>query len=58
MIGLVIQPGMEQFIESVRMEPRFYTTKPEDAQLLVSIQRIEIWSLIDIVLGFGVLIGL
>ena len=56
MIGLVIQPGMEQLIESVREGTLDFTlTKPEDAQLLVSLQRVEIWRLIDIVMGFGVL---
>jgi ABC-2 type transport system permease protein len=56
-IGLVIQPGMERFIESVRDgELDFTLTKPEDSQLLISIQRINIWRLIDIALGFGVLI--
>ncbi len=55
-IGLVIQPGMEQFIESVRDGTLDFTlTKPEDAQLLVSIRRVNIWSLIDITLGLGVL---
>jgi ABC-2 type transport system permease protein len=55
-IGLVIQPGMEQFIESVRDGTLDFTlTKPEDAQLLVSIRRVNIWSLIDIALGLGVL---
>jgi ABC-2 type transport system permease protein len=56
MIGLVIQPGMAQLIESVREGTLDFTlTKPEDAQLLVSAQRVEIWRLIDVVLGFGVL---
>ena len=56
MIGLVIQPGMEEFIESVRDGTLDFTlTKPEDAQLLISIRRVEIWKLIDIVLGFIVL---
>ena len=55
-IGLVIQPGMQEFIESVRDGTLDFTlTKPEDAQLLVSIRQINIWSLIDIVLGLGVL---
>jgi ABC-2 type transport system permease protein len=55
-IGVVIQPSMEEFIESVREGTLDYTlTKPEDAQLLVSIQDVDIWELIDIVLGFGVL---
>jgi ABC-2 type transport system permease protein len=56
-IGLLIQPGMEKFIESVRDGSLdFILTKPEDAQLLVSIQQVNIWSLIDIVLGLGVLV--
>lgn len=56
MIGLVIQPSMTQFIESVRDGTLDFTlTKPEDAQLLISVQRVEIWELIDIVLGFAVL---
>jgi ABC-2 type transport system permease protein len=55
-IGLVIQPGMEQLIESVREGTLdFLLVKPEDAQLLVSVQHVEIWKLIDVVLGFGVL---
>jgi ABC-2 type transport system permease protein len=56
MIGMLIQPGMERLIESVRDGSLDFTlTKPEDAQLLVSVQRVEIWRLIDIGLGFGVL---
>ncbi len=56
MIGLVIQPGMEQLIESVRNGTLdFILTKPEDAQLLVSIRRVVIWKVIDIALGFAVL---
>jgi ABC-2 type transport system permease protein len=57
LIGLVIQPGMEQFIESVRLGTLDFTlTKPEDAQLMISIQRVEIWKLIDIVMGLAVLV--
>jgi ABC-2 type transport system permease protein len=56
-ISLVIQPGMSQLIESVRDGTLdFVLTKPEDAQLLVSIQRVAIWSLIDVLLGVGVLV--
>ncbi len=55
-IGLVIQPSMEQFISSVRDGSLDFTlTKPEDAQLLVSVRTVDIWKLIDIVLGFAVL---
>jgi ABC-2 type transport system permease protein len=57
MIGMVIQPGMEQLIESVRDGTLDFTlTKPEDVQLLVSVRRVEIWKLIDILLGLGVLV--
>ena len=57
MIGLVIQPGMGQLIDSVRDGSLDFTlTKPEDAQFLVSIRRVEIWKFIDIVLGFGILV--
>jgi ABC-2 type transport system permease protein len=56
LIGLVIQPGMEQLIEDVREGTLDFTlTKPEDAQLLVSLRQVDIWRLVDIVMGFGVL---
>jgi ABC-2 type transport system permease protein len=55
-IRLLIQPSMERLIESVREGTLDFTlVKPEDAQLLVSIQRIEIWKLTDIFLGLAVL---
>jgi len=55
-IRLVIQPSMEQLIEAVVEGTLDFTlTKPVDAQFLVSIQRVEIWKLTDIVLGAGVL---
>lgn len=55
-IRFVVQPGMEQFIESVRTGTLDFTlTKPEDAQLLVSAGKFNIWSIIDILLGLGVL---
>ena len=58
MIGLIIQPGMEQLIESVRDGTLDFTlTKPEDAQLIVSIRRVDIWRLIDIMLGLAVLVA-
>lgn len=57
MIGFVIQPAMEEFIESVREGTLDFTLlKPEDAQLLVSIRQMDIWRSIDILLGAGVLI--
>ena len=56
MIGVVINPAMDHLIDSVRDGTLDYVlTKPEDAQLLVSMQRIGIWKSIDILLGCGVL---
>jgi len=55
-IRMVIQPGMESLIEAVHEGTLDFTlTKPEDAQILVSIQRVEIWNISDIILGAGVL---
>jgi ABC-2 type transport system permease protein len=55
-ISLIIQPGMEELIDSVRHGTLdFALTKPEDAQFLISVRRVEIWSLIDILMGLGVL---
>jgi ABC-2 type transport system permease protein len=55
-IQMVIQPSMESLVEAVHEGTLDFTlTKPEDAQLLVSIQRVEIWNLTDVLLGFGVL---
>jgi ABC-2 type transport system permease protein len=56
MIGLVIEPSLEQFITSVREGTLDFTlTKPEDAQFLISLQTVNIWKLIDIVMGASVL---
>ncbi len=55
-IGLVIEPSLEQFITSVRDGSLDFTlTKPEDAQFLVSLQTVNIWRVIDIVMGAAVL---
>jgi ABC-2 type transport system permease protein len=56
-IRSVVQPSMEAFMDSVRKGTLdFVLTKPEDAQLLVSFQRIALWSLTDLVMGAVVLI--
>ena len=57
-IRFIIQPSMEQLIESVREGTLDFTlTKPEDSQLLVSIQRVEIWKLTDFILGIVVIVA-
>jgi ABC-2 type transport system permease protein len=56
-IGLVIEPSLEQFITSVRDGTLDFTlTKPEEAQFLVSLQTVNIWKVIDIVMGMAVLV--
>jgi ABC-2 type transport system permease protein len=56
LINLVINPSMQRFMEDVRQGTLDFTlTKPEDAQLLVSVQRVEIWKLVDVALGLAVL---
>lgn len=56
-IGLVVQPSMEALIEAVREGTLdFILTKPEDAQLLVSVRAVDIWGAIDVVLGAVVLV--
>jgi len=55
-INLVINPSMQRFMEDVRKGTLDYVlTKPADAQLLVSVQRVEIWKFVDVALGLGVL---
>jgi ABC-2 type transport system permease protein len=55
-IGLVIQPSMEQLTEAVHDGTLdFVLTKPEDAQFVVSIWRLELWKLIDVGLGVATL---
>lgn len=57
LIGLVIYPGMELFIESVRDGMLDFTlVKPADAQMLITIHQVDIWKVIDIGLGLGVLV--
>ncbi len=57
-IRLIVQPSMEQLLESVREGTLDFTlTKPEDSQLLVSIQRVEIWKVTDFILGIVVIVG-
>lgn len=57
LINLMIQPSMQRFMEDIRMGTLdFMILKPEDAQFLVSVRQIEIWKLIDILMGGGVLV--
>lgn len=55
-IRLLIAPSLEKFMEDVRQGTLDYTlTKPEDAQLLVSVSEFRVWKLLDVALGAAVL---
>ncbi len=57
LINLMIQPSMQRFMEDVRQGTLdFALVKPEDLQLLISVREIEIWKLVDVALGVGVLV--
>ncbi len=57
LINLMIQPSMQRLMEDVRQGTLdFVLTKPEDAQFVLSIRQVEIWKLMEIALGSGVLI--
>ncbi len=57
LIRLVIQPSMQRFMEDVRQGTLdFQLTKPADAQLLVSVQRFQIWQALDVALGIAILV--
>ena len=56
LIRTLIRPSMIKFMEDVRQGTLDFTlTKPADSQLLVSIQRIEIWRLVDVLIAIPVL---
>lgn len=56
LISLLIQPNMQRLMEDVRQGTLDFTlTKPEDAQVLVSVRQIQIWKVVDLALGAGVL---
>jgi ABC-2 type transport system permease protein len=57
LINLIIQPSMQKLMEDVRQGTLdFILTKPEDAQFLVSVRQVQIWQLVDILLGIVVII--
>jgi ABC-2 type transport system permease protein len=55
-IRTAIQPNMERLMTDVRQGTLDYLlTKPEDAQVMVSVREFRIWQAVDIVVGFIVL---
>ena len=57
-IQTLIQPNMARLIQEVRDgKLDFALTKPADAQLLVSVREVRIWSAVDVLTG-GILLGI
>ena len=55
LIRTLIRPSMIKFMEDVRQGTLDFTlTKPADSQVLVSIQRVEIWRLVDVLIALPV----
>lgn len=56
LIRTLIRPSMVKFMEDVRQGTLDFTlTKPADSQVLVSIQRVELWRLADVLIALPVL---
>lgn len=56
LIQMIIQPNMTRLMEDVQRGTfDFALSKPEDAQVLVSVREIRIWQLVNVVLGAAVL---
>ena len=56
-IRAMIQPNMWRIMEGIQEGALDYTlTKPEDAQVLVSMTNFELWKLVDVLLGSGLLV--
>jgi ABC-2 type transport system permease protein len=56
LINAVIEPNMQRLMNDVQQGTLDYAlTKPADAQVLVSVRELRVWSLLDVILGAAVL---
>jgi ABC-2 type transport system permease protein len=56
LIRSVIQPNMQQLMTDVEEGTLDYVlTKPEDAQLLISVRRFQIWQSVDVFVGLALI---
>jgi ABC-2 type transport system permease protein len=56
-IRAVIQPNMQLLMDDIREgKLDFVLTKPVDAQLVVSVRRVTVWPLVDVLVGLGVVV--
>lgn len=57
LINTIIQPSLTRFMQDIRDGTLDFTLmKPIDAQLVVSVRQMQIWKLVDLGLGLGVLV--
>jgi len=57
LVGLVVRPSMEALMEGIRLGTfDFLLTKPADAQLLASVQRVAPQAATDVLVGTGVIL--
>jgi len=56
-IHAFVQPNMQRLMEDVQQGTLDYAlTKPEDAQLLVSVRQVRVWQLVEVVSGLVLLL--
>ena len=56
-IHTFIQPNMEKLMEDVQQGTLDYAlTKPEDAQLLISVRQVRFWQLVEVISGLVLLV--
>jgi ABC-2 type transport system permease protein len=56
-IRSLIQPSMQLLMDDIREgKLDFALTKPVDAQLVVSLRRVTVWPLVDVLVGLGVVV--
>jgi ABC-2 type transport system permease protein len=56
LITMLIEPNMQRLLEDIRQgNLDFVLTKPQDAQLLISVREIKIWHVVDVASGVVVL---
>lgn len=57
LIRSIVQPNMQQLMNDVEEGTLDYVlTKPEDAQLLVSVRRFQLWQVVDVIVGLALIV--
>jgi len=56
LVKMVVQPSLTRFMNAIRTGSLDFTfIKPVDAQFVVSIWQVEIWNVVDVLIGLGVI---